>query len=464
MLRFLLSVGAVFVLIISTCLLPQTVAARRCPVKEPETLLSLYQNSDAIYVATFDKTVEGEVVDDNDDYTSVEIRKHFTISSTLKGQSRKFFVLEDTDYRYKTMTVRVDPEQENEEPEASEPEAAEAEPAITEEIGEEEIDPAELKNGDTLLLFIRNGDKDEAPALTDYRDGIKKLSPQHIGVYEARINELNSIFSAKKVNPARVVDWLIRCAEDPATRWEGTFELMRSVRNQRWRDEAERRRQERIASGQPVEEIAVVDDSDEEQASRDAKHIDTDIFAKLIDANHKQTLANILLNFRSETREKGEYVKGDRELIQLVSEWGDPRFAGFLIDQIKAESSNAPYTAERMNMLADILKSSELTDIAERYSETMYEADADEVDNESASEEADIPEVEPAPDALPADNKDEPAGKEPATVGDVDPAEKPAAKKVTYKELRTELLQKFLAECDKAIANRDSAKVAKAKR
>src|SRR5687768_15071186 len=194
MLRFLTCAAAIFVLVLSTCLLPQTATARRCGVKEPETLLSLYQNSDAIYVATFDKTVEGKVIEDTDDYTAVEIKKHFTVSSTLKGKSRKFFVLEEQDYRYKAQNVvgmeRVQPD--------AEP-AAEPEMETTEETGPEEEpeadeeteDETELKSGDTLLLFVAKGGEGEPDTLADYRDGIKKLSMEHIGVYEARIRELN---------------------------------------------------------------------------------------------------------------------------------------------------------------------------------------------------------------------------------------------------------------------------------
>ncbi|NOT47335.1 MAG: hypothetical protein HOP17_06245 [Acidobacteria bacterium] len=461
MLRFLFSAGAVFILVFSMCLLPQTASARRCPVKEPETLLSLYQNSEAIYVATFDKTVEGEVIESNDDYTSVAISKYFTISSTLKGENRKFFILEDRDYRYKTATQEVEVLTDKEEPEAAEEqtETVEQEPQVL--VEEEEVDSAELKNGDTLLLFVKNGEDGEAPTLTDYRDGIKKMPTEKIGVYEARINDLNSIFSAKKVSEARILDWLIRCAEDPATRWEGTFELLRSVRNQKWREEAEQGRKERVESGSPNDEIAAADE--EEQQSEESGNVDADIFAKMLDANHKQTLANILLNFGSgghavKDSGKDEYVPGDRELIQLVAQWGDPRLIAFLIDRIRAGSDDASDTAEKMQMVAEILKNESVSDIAEKYSQTAYEDDDDTVEGKAPADGPNIPEVEPVPDTVPPDQSENPVKEDPAAPDAKGSEEKPEIKKVTYKELRTELLQKFLAECDKAIAERDSAK------
>ncbi len=458
MLRSLFSAGAIFVLVFSMCLLPQTAAARRCPVKEPETLLSLYQNSDAIYVATFDKTVDGEVIEKNEDYTSIAINKHFTISATLKGESRKFFILEDRDYRYQSLAANVIPEPEV----ASTKQAGDMEESIEPESVEEDEEESqtELKSGDTLLLFIKNAEEGESARLTDYRDGIKKLPMEKIGVYEARIKDLNSIFSAKKISEQSILEWLIKCAEDPVTRWEGTFELLQSVREQKWRDEAAQRRKDRIASGLPVEdepeEESVEKQKDENDEAGDAKFVDPQVFAKMLDANHKQTLANILLNFASadgleNANGKTEYVAGNRELIQLVAQWGDPRLVGFLLDQVRAGAKDPSDTAETMELIAGILDDENVTDIVERYSDTAYEDDDDQVENEDEAEDVAV-EVEPADGEV---SRVEPVGDEPVPAkaeADAETAGQPVAKKVTYKELRSELLQKFLTECARAAA------------
>lgn len=452
MLRTLLCAAAIFVLVLSVCLLPQTASARRCPVKEPETLLSLYQNSDAIYIASYDKTVDGEILEATDDYTAVEIKKHFTISSTLKGQNRKFFVLEDRDYRYKTAlpetnVVEVEPE--------------------SEEAGD---DPSELKSGDTLLLFIRNSEEKEAPTLTDYRDGIKKLSTERMSVYEARIKDLNSIFGEKKVNEQRLMEWLIRCAEDPATRWEGTFELLRSVQNQEWQEQAAERRKERIARGEPVEEEpteeAVEQDGEHAEAGPQ-KNFDTSIFAKRLDANHKQTLANILLNGQNATAgsgEKREPVAGDRELVELVKRFGDPRLVGFLIDKLRAGAEAKEYASETMEMIAGLLDDDEAGTIAEKYSDNVYENDEDFVEEES--EESDEP--EPTGEVIEAQPEDGDASPDPVLIDKTETdnesdetTDAKAPKKQTYKELRTELMQKFLARCDFVITERDKEKEGK---
>ncbi len=470
MLRFLFSAGAVFILVLSMCLLPQTASARRCGMKMPETLLALYQNSDAIYIGTYDKTLDGEVVEDTADYSAVAIHKHFTITSTLKGVNRKFFVLDDRDYRYKNVAP---------EPEAAVSEDGAENSAVEEEVvytGEEEEDfSTPLESGDNVLLFLRNGDEG-TPVLTDYVDGIKKLPAESIAVYEARIKDLSSIFAAKKVSEARILDWLIRCAEDPATRWEGTYELLQGVRIQNAQEQAAERRKERQAKGLPPEEEAVEEEIGEpdEAESRPSKNVDVSKFVKMLDTNHKQTLANILLNPKYEKTQangKSKEIAGDRELIELVSFWGDPRLLGFLLDKLRAGSDDPEYAAGTMATIAEILGDDEAESIASKYSSNAYEEGDAVVEEEDSDEEetgqiaapvdvdeSPVPEDSELPaEGIPAEAPDK---KSPAGVPAVD--DKILAKKQTYKELRTELMQKFLARCETVIAEQDAAKIAKA--
>lgn len=449
MFRSLLSVAAIFILLFSLCLLPESVSARRrCPEKMPETLLSLYRNSDSIYIAAFDKTEHGEITEDTDDYSVVSIKKHFSISSTLKGESRKFFVLDDQEYSYKN-TVES--------------------PNEVEETDESE-DPDEsvaLKPGDTLLLFLKNGSDGEAPALTDYRDGVKKLSTGHIAVYEARIKELAAIFNAKKVSEAAIVEWLIRCAEDPATRWEGTFELLQSFENLEWQKQAAEQRKERIERG---EEVEVESDPEGEEAeehadAKNADSIDTDAFAKLLDANQKQALANLLLNryispeAEEETAKKTS-IRGDSELIELVKRWGDPRLAAFLLEQLRA-NSNEPYlAAQTMNTISEIFDDTQISSLAEKYNEISYEDDTAEIEAEDAKSEAVVDEEAEVPEP-----QSETEAAKNAAVVYVDAANDTAEtaevaleqpRKITYKQLRDEILQKFLDRIGQLMAAREA--------
>jgi hypothetical protein len=457
MLRSFLSAAAIFVLLFSGFFLPTSVSARsRCPVKEPETLLSLYQNSDSIYIATFDKTVDGEITESTADYTSIKISKHFSISSTLKGESRKFVAIEDTDYRYKN--IADTPEGPEMEEESEDPEAS-----------------VELKPGDTLLLFLRDGEGDDeeaSPQLTDYRDGTKKLSMEEIGVYEARIKELNDIFSAKKVDEASIVAWLVRCAEDPVTRWEGTFELLQSFQSMEWREQAAEERKARIARGEPVEEEAVETETPNEEAVETEtaneegeeeeevrKNVDTSVFAKLLDANQKQNLANLLLDrpalAADDKDTKIKQIAGDAELLELVKRWGDSRLVGFLLDRLRVNSSEPYIASQTMTTISEILDDEKIKEIADKYNQIAYEAEEEAVTD---SDEADADKPALIQKEAGTETTDNPKGaKTPAVVevgtSAVDPKDgREAPKKITYKELRNEMLQKFLQRCDTVIA------------
>jgi hypothetical protein len=460
MLRSFLSAAAIFVLLFSGFFIPTSVSARsRCPVKEPETLLSLYQNSDSIYIATFDKTVDGEITESTADYTSIKINKHFSISSTLKGESRKFVVIEDTDYRYKNITET---------------------PEVTEMEGESEDPEASvaLKPGDTLLLFLRDGeeeddDEEASPQLTDYRDGTKKLSMEEIGVYEARIKELSDIFSAKKVDEASIVAWLVRCAEDRVTRWEGTFELLQSFQSMEWREQAAEERKTRIARGEPVEEEAVETETPNEEAVETEtaneegeeeeevrKNVDTSVFAKLLDANQKQTLANLLLDRPAPAADdkdtKIKHIAGDAELLELVKRWGDSRLVGFLLDRLRANSSEPYIASQTMTTISEILDDEKIKEIADKYNQIAYEAEEETITESDEANKAEVNREDQK--EVGTETTDNPEGaKTPAVVEVGTPAVDPndgkeAPKKITYKELRNEMLQKFLQRCDTVIA------------
>ncbi len=483
MLRSLVCAAAIFFLLISVCLIPQNALARRCPVKMPETLLSLYQNSDSIYIAAFDRLEDGKVVEDTDDYTAIERKKHFIISTTLKGEAQKFFVLEDVEYRYKVVPDEV--AEEPEEPEAAEEQQetgtdsegkTETEETKTEtftvvddEVESVSVEP-QLAAGDTVLLFVRKGsdDEKESPQLTDFRDGLKRLDAERLAAYEKRILELNSIFAEKKVSHDRILEWLIRCAQDPLTRWEGTYELLSAVQQLEWKKQAAERRRERIANGEPVEEEATEPaDSEDEIPVLRPKNIDTTIFAKTIDPNQKLLLANVLLEHATagaDKTEKQESVRGDRELIELIKRWGDPRLLNYLLDSLRGGSGEPYYKAESMETIAELLDDDVATALSEKYEQTAWESDSDVVGEENEAEDAEEVETETEADqtSTKTDAPPDPENKtEPGSDRDVsETGDAPAPKKQTYKELRDELIQKFLARCHKVIADREKEKMA----
>lgn len=432
MLKSVLSAAAILILLFAIFFLPAAARTRRCPVKMPETLLSLYQNSDSIHIARFDKTEDGEVSEDTPDYTAISIKKHFSISSSLKGESRKFFVLDEVDYRYKNTGAVSEGPDESEEME-----------------DEEGIVP--LEPGDSLLLFLKKSEDGEDPKLTDYRDGTKKLSTEEIGVYEARIKELNSIFAAEKVEASDIVQWLIRCAEDPATRWEGTFELLQSAQNMEWQEKSAQELKEKIARGEVIEP----EDAGAEQ-SEELFETGSIIFAKMLDANQKQALSDLLLNGASanaEGEEESRSIRGDAELVELVQRWGDARLPTYLLEQLR-NSSDAYAVSELMNSISAILDDQQASSLAERYSEIAYEEDSGEVETENEPENEASADVDSQVNSITEDSENDAPAASSFEDEAVVESEREEPKKLTYQEVRQDILARFLERCEKVLAKK----------
>src|SRR5688500_6419550 len=113
MFRFLLATASIFVLLVTTMFLPVSASARRCDERMPLTLLALYRSSESLYVGKYEKTVDGDPTEDTAGYTAVPIKKHFSIASSLKGESRRLLTLGDTEYRYKNVEPAVEAEPEH---------------------------------------------------------------------------------------------------------------------------------------------------------------------------------------------------------------------------------------------------------------------------------------------------------------------------------------------------------------
>jgi hypothetical protein len=477
MFKTLLSVCSIVVLLLPTLLLPARATA--CPVKMPETLLSLYRNSDAIYVARFAKVDDHEILENTDDRTVVNIRKHFDVSSTLKGEPQKLVVLDERDYRYKPSPADAEAEAETAEGEesgadAEEPAAGDVEDEDEDEEEEDEDDRYSrptLEPGDLILLFVKKDEETGSIELTDYRDAIRKMTPEKLESYEARIRDLNAIFSAKKVDDASIVEWLVRCAQDPFTRWEGAFELRQSFQELEW-----------LANREPEDDADAPDDgekADDEEtaAASDAAgeaEIDRSVYARLLSDTQKQTLMNILMEPRqaAEPTKETRLSTGDRVLIELVSDWGDMRFARFLLDRMQASAGDPSFVDDLMTSVVRILDDDDLRKIASIYSDVYYEDGDAPVEDQASTTEAST-EAEDADDndAGAADESTtdaKPAAVSPVIINATEPAASAEAevpvKKLTYNELRADLLARFIDRGLVAVQIAESMPTERAKR
>jgi len=305
-------------------------APRRQPTLMPVTLLDLYRQSDAVFEARFDRFEEGKIVKQDQDYSVVRVEKLFDVSSSLKGSYSKFISLSEDEYRYPTSP---DPKY-----------------LVAKSSGEDEQTYG-LRSGDTVLLFMKYGEDGKLLVLTDEDEGLKKLSTADIAVYEKRIRELDSLLSSEP-SASKIVDWMLRCAEEPATRWEATFELVKGFERLDYQGKQKQ---------------------SETDATKDKPDFfDSTTFAKAVTDEQKRKLADILLDRQppqvgEDGQAKRTYVRGDRELIDLVKHWGDARLPAFLLNELKTKDLTDYRRSETIQLIADLISNSRVSGVAHKY-------------------------------------------------------------------------------------------------
>ncbi|HEV2764564.1 MAG TPA: hypothetical protein VGV38_16415, partial [Pyrinomonadaceae bacterium] len=165
---------------------PIVPAARACPAPAPMPLRALYTTSERVVVASVGATV----VVKKEEGGYEHVRTLLNVSETLKGDAEEY-----ASYLHR----RVWPSAEG---------------------GEE--DP--FKFGNTLLLFLIPN-QEGGYVVADLLRGVKHLPESDLRVYVKRVKELDAILRQEKPDEADIVEWLVRCAEEKATRWEGAYEL-----------------------------------------------------------------------------------------------------------------------------------------------------------------------------------------------------------------------------------------------
>jgi len=439
--KIVLSVIIVFSLLAPALVFTTSASASTCSIKMPETLLSLYRASDGIYVGRYTGQEEGKALEEAETYTTIEIKKHFDISQTVKGKELRAFTQFDTEYR----EIGGPPKGFDTVEEIQESQAALERSLEQTEIEEIEESPA-LKPGDDVLLFVQRDEETNRLELTDYRDGIKVMPRKNIAVYEARIKELESILTPAKPSVEKLVDWLVSCAEDPVTRWEGTYELESSFSALEYQEERAAQRKAKAAAERNPIELLPEKASDEE---------DNAAFAKAMSEFHRQSLANILLNaeFQAPERKPGEngYVAGNRELLSLVARWDNTRVAWLLLNRLRAESYSARENSEMMESVAAIVDDDKVAEIAEKYGDVHYEDDDAVVENKD--EEAQPIQSKDKHETRDLDQSSAGPGKTSAIEPLRKAAKSPEKPTVTYKQFRSDLIAKFVQRAEFVMAN-----------
>ncbi len=177
--------------------------------EEPQTLLSLYLNSDLIVLANYDskKILNRE---EGDEYGyGLEVERSLSVIQILKGQSDlKNFLL--TNYEYHS----------NPNSPAMEGESFEHDEVYN--SGYTNI--SDVKIGKTYLFFLTKNEENGNYILADYMSAVKDVEGK-FDIYEKSINELNAISASKENQIEKLTEWVVKSIEEPETREDGISDL-----------------------------------------------------------------------------------------------------------------------------------------------------------------------------------------------------------------------------------------------
>jgi len=314
----------------------------------PQSLFDLYQQSDLVAIARVGRSTVAETEDG-----SKQLKTALHITSQFKGEDRQQVI---PLYHWVN-----------------------------------DSNPTPLKTGDRLLVLLQHRVSEGGERLDGYEaagwgNGVKKFDDGALAIYRQRIEELTAIIQRGNPDPAEIVEWLVRCVEDPVTRQEGVRKLSDSLSLL----ESQRER-ENEAGSRPAEaeESAGQSEDDEEGANEqsdndnEAEDRESAKLAAALTEGHKIRLANTLFSI-------AELSEDDLELAGLVRKCGDERLAPYLISQLRRVADDAPGYAESLiQMIAWVINDEDLKQLTNDFDNVALAAIINRSENDDGSDRQD---------------------------------------------------------------------------
>jgi hypothetical protein len=253
---------------------------------------------------------------------------------------------------------------------------------VSEETSDE--DNHQINPGDTLLVFLdRRKSDDHKPMdgfeLSDWSRAVKKLDNAALSVYRQRIEELTPILQRGQDNNAELIEWLVRCIEEPATRWDGALELGHLTAFSPLPDQTKK---------EPLDEksiTAIVAQSAEKPLELEEPQSP---LLSLLNEGQRGRVLNTLFSIQ-------ELRESDMELVELVRGLDDKRLLPYLVAQLHRLVPEAPELAERLvTAVAEILEDEAIEKAADHYCENAdYSQDEEQEEEDNNSQKAQTPSV-----------------------------------------------------------------------
>ncbi len=193
--------------------------------------------------------------------------------------------------------------------------------------------PPKYPEGGAVIAFLYREEGEQLYRTNGLSYGTKVVSENEAQIYIQRIREILEILKTDDSpdKEEQTIAWLVRCAEEPVTRWEGAYELFSS-------DKLTPAQQSKYSYG----------------------------FAAKLTQQQKSRLSEAL--FRSTT------ISGDDlYLIDYLKDKEGERLVAFILKYMNTVVDNPPYyTDDLMEVISDKLKSKKAARLAKSFDKIYY--------------------------------------------------------------------------------------------
>ncbi len=230
--------------------IPTTAGSAACPVAQPIPLRGLYLKSDLVVVGKIGTPGKWKMQPREDgDESQNENFRYYTrtvpvqIEETIKGAAPKNLLVQEVQTKW------VGPTEEQKTPA----------PGVARTEDEPEF-PSTLAENTGRRLFFLNEITDNASYQETYAGRRFQPEQKDLPLFTSRLRELHAIYSAPVPSKQMIVEWVVAMAEDPATRFEGAYELRQALYGSGRAEEPEEEAQEEPGK----DEQAATEDADQE--------------------------------------------------------------------------------------------------------------------------------------------------------------------------------------------------------
>lgn len=194
-----------------------TSSARACE-EPPQTLLSLYMNSDLVVLAKYENDGESKKSYEDEYGYTLETQRNLSLSRIFKGQPD----LKSVSFTYSQYESKPQPNAET---------TSETQPEVESEYSEHEsenyFDLSKIKMGGEYLFFLKKNAETGEFYVTDYVSGVRDTS-KNLSFYEKNFGELEKIVAAKENQHALLTEWIVKNLENADTREDAIRDLSES--------------------------------------------------------------------------------------------------------------------------------------------------------------------------------------------------------------------------------------------